>query len=219
MLRAVDISSWQAGIDVAGLDCDIVIIKATGGTSYEMPYFREWAREVLGSGKKLGFYHYAMEYGSYNAPQDEARYFLDRVSQFQGLFVPILDFEADAQSLPVSWAREWLDIVAGETGAKPFFYAYASYLNSSDHSELTSYPLWMASYLNKYQGADWVDDPDNIWPTGDWPDMAMYQYTSTGDIWGYDGPLDLSVFYGDSNDWDSLKADDLNPEEIWNYPL
>jgi hypothetical protein len=31
--------------------------------------------------------------------------------------------------------------------------------------------------------------------------MIAYQYTSTGDIDGYDGNLDLSVFYGTENDW------------------
>ena len=219
MLRAVDIASHQEGINVANLDCDIVIIKATGGTSYTNPYWRGWAREVLDSGKLLGLYHYAMEWGEYNDAGNEARHFLDEVSEFKGRFVPLLDFEADAQSLPVSWAREWLEIVESETGAKPFFYAYASYLNSRDHSELTNWPLWMASYLYRYFYVGWVDDPINTWPTGNWPYMTMYQYTSTGQISGYDSELDLSVFYGSRDDWSNYANDDLDPEEIWSYLL
>lgn len=204
MLRVVDIASHQEGIDPAALDCDIVIVKATGGTSYVNPLWREWADAVLASGKQLGLYHYCMEYGHFNEARDEARYFLDRIADYKGRCVPILDFEADAQSLPVSWAREWMDTVAAETGSTPVFYAYASYLNSRDHSEIAGYPLWMASYLCRYDGVGWVDDPLNTWATGNWDRMTMYQYTSTGRIWGYDGRLDLSVFYGDENDWNAL---------------
>lgn len=226
MLRAVDIASHQAGINVAALDCDIVIVKVTGGTCYvnghpneDEDWWRIWADAALASGKLLGFYHYAMERGEYSDPADEARFFLDRARDYRGRFVPILDFEADAQSLPVSWAREWMEVVERETGATPVFYGYASYLNSRDHSALAKWPLWMASYLNRYQGAGWVDDPDNTWPTGDWPYMTMYQYTSTGHIRGYGGPLDLSVFYGNAEDWNALMGGDLDPAEIWGYML
>lgn len=226
MLRAVDIASHQAGISIADLDCDIVIIKVTGGTSYVNGYpnededwWRIWADETLAAGKKLAFYHYAAEYGIFNDVPDEARFFLDHVSDYKGKFVPILDFEAEAQSLPVAWPKEWLEIVEAETGATPFFYGYANHLNSRDYSEISRFPLWMASYLYRYYYAGWVDDPQNIWPTGSWDGMAMYQYTSTGQIDGYGGDLDLSVFYGNSGDWDALIEDDLDPEEIWNYVL
>lgn len=203
-LRVVDIASHQAGINPAALDCDVVIVKATGGTSYVNPYWREWADATLASGKKLAIYHYCMEYGAYNTAAAEARFFLDTIADYIGRCVPVLDFEADAQELPVSWPHEWLDIVAAETGARPMFYGYASYINSRDHSEIAQYPLWMASYLDRYDGAGWVDDPENRWDTGSWPGMAMYQYTSTGYIGGYDNRLDLSVFYGDGADWDAL---------------
>ena len=41
MLRVIDIASHQAGINVRNEDCDVVIVKATGGTSYVNPYWRE----------------------------------------------------------------------------------------------------------------------------------------------------------------------------------
>lgn len=58
----------------------------------------------------------------------------------------------------------------------------------------------MASYLYRYDGAGWVDYPDQIWNTGAWDSIIAYQYTSTGDIDGYDGDLDLSIFYGSKSD-------------------
>ena len=219
MLRAVDISRWQAGIDPASLDCDAVIVKATGGVSYENIHpevgvdWREWADAVLASGRLLGLYHFAWEANRHGTAQQEARHFLDAISDYKGKCIPILDWENDALSLPASWAREWLDIVASEMGATPMFYAGASDLNSKDYSSLTKYPLWMASYLNRYDGAGWVDDPANTWGTGDWDSMLMYQYTSTGLINGWPRNLDLSVFYGTEYDWLRLEGKSVGSVE------
>lgn len=206
MLRAVDISSWQAGISPSALDCDIVIIKATGGTDYENPYWRQWADETLASGKLLGLYHFACERGSAGSAHEEAEHFLAAVAPYEGCFVPILDWESDALQMPVSWAQEWLDRVYAETGSTPMFYGYANNVNSTDYSAITRYPLWMASYLFRYDGAGWVDDPLNTWGTGNWDAMSMYQYTSTGYISGYDSRLDLSIYYGSEADWKCLEG-------------
>ena len=47
-----------------------------------------------------------MEYGAYNNATAEANFFLNEISDYIGKAVPVLDFEADAQSLPVSWPKE-----------------------------------------------------------------------------------------------------------------
>ena len=212
-LRVIDIASWQAGISPGAVDCDIVIVKATGGTWYENPYFERWCDEALSAGRLLGIYHYARESEDNPVASAEARYFLDHVRKYAGRFVPVLDWENEALELPQEWAREWLDIVAGETGATPWFYAYASNLNSTDYSLLTKYPLWMASHLTRYEGAGWVDDPRNTWETGDWAEMGMYQYTSTGRVDGYGADLDLSVYYGSREDWARLCGNEA-PERV-----
>ena len=220
MLRVVDISEHQAGIDVASLDCDAVIMKVTGGTYHEDAYWRDYIEAALYSGKRIGLYHFARDLdGDWSTPEAEARYFLDRVGGYVGKFVPVLDWEKEAYDYDASWIRRWLDIVASETGATPMLYLGGEDVKNRDFSNVAMYPLWLASYLYRYQGAGWVENPDCIYGPGDWDRITMYQYTSSGDIWGYDGPLDLSVFYGDSGDWDALIQDDLDPEEIWNYVL
>jgi len=206
MLRAVDIASHQAGIDIAALDCDIVIIKVSGGTSYANPYWREWVDAALASGKLVGCYHYACEYDTEPGGRAEAEYFWHEVKEYKGRFVPILDWENHAINMPVSYAEAFLDRIAELSGATPFFYGYASNINSTDYSSISGYPLWMANYLYRYDGAGWIDDPVNIYGTGDWNDMTMYQYTSTGYISGYSSNLDLSVFYGNENDWIALEG-------------
>ena len=211
-LNGIDIASYQADIDVSKVEADFIIVKVSGGTSYVNDRAheagRDWrdiANEVLKAGKLLGLYHYACEYGSEPGGKAEAEFFLKQIKGFEGKAVLCLDFEAHAQTMPVSYAKAWLDTVASKTGSTPMFYGYASYLNSRNHSTIAKYPLWMASYLNRYEwGSGYVANPDNTWDTGSWAKMTMYQYASTRYIKGYDGRLDVNVFYGTKADWMKL---------------
>ena len=89
----------------------------------------------------LGLYHFAYETGCHGTAQAEAKCFLDATKDYVGKFIPILDWENDALSLPVSWAKEWLDTVAKKTGTTPIFYAYASNVNATNYSLISKYPL------------------------------------------------------------------------------
>jgi len=201
-LHIIDIASWQEGIVPSQTNADAVIIKVSGGTHYENPFWRQWADDVLASGKLLGLYHYAVESESNPNPRAEAEFFLNKVGDYLGKFIPVLDWEADALNLSQSWAREWLDIVAERTGATPWFYGYASNINSTDYSSVAEkYPLWIASYLNRYEGAGFENDPEQRWGYGNWGYAIAYQYTSTGYISGYGSQLDLSVGYLSAQDW------------------
>ena len=206
-LRCIDIASHQAGIDVASVDCDCVIVKVSGGVSYENPYWRQWARAALDSGKLLGLYNYACEYGSEPGGVAEANYFWERAKEFEGRFIPILDWEDHASgSVSQYYAVDFLKAIAKLSGAEPWFYCGADFVNNSDLDEVAACShLWKANYLYRYDGSGWVDDPDQgSYGNGPWDDMTAYQYTSTGDIGGYDGPLDLSAFYGDRADWERM---------------
>lgn len=214
-LVGMDISGWQSGIDIAATDADFVIVKVTGGTHFTNPDWKRQADETLASGKLLGLYHYAVEGESNPDAYAEASYFLGRVGDYIGKFIPVLDWEADALSLPASWAKLWLDEVAAKTGSTPWFYAGALDVNNKDYSIIAEkYPLWLASYLNKYIGAGFVDNPDQTWDIGNWSNLTAYQYTSSGIINGYDGDLDLNVFYGSSDDWAKYVGGDYSAPEI-----
>ena len=204
-LHIIDIASWQEGIVPSQTNADAVIIKVTGGTHYENPFWRQWADDVLASGKLLGLYHYAVESEDNPDPRAEAEFFLSKVGDYIGRFIPVLDWEADALNLSQSWAREWLDIIAERTGATPWFYGYASNINSTDYSSVAEkYPLWMASYLNRYNRAGFEDNPEQTWGYGNWNYAIAYQYTSTGYISGYNEGLDLSVGYMSAQDWSDM---------------
>lgn len=200
MLNGIDISGWQSGIDVASVDADFVIVKATGGTSFVNPDFRRQADQTLASGKLLGLYHFAGD----NNPgswEEEAAHFLSTVSDYVGRAVMVLDWEADATEWPIEWAENWLQRVADSTGSTPWFYSYSSYVNSHDCSSIARFPLWIAAYYAGYEPMGYQDNPPLYGGTGAWPDKVCYQYSSTGDVGGYDGRLDINKFYGSRDDF------------------
>ena len=210
-LNGIDISSWQAGIDIYAVDADFVIVKATGGVGYVNPDFWRAANDVLNSGKLLGIYHFAGD-GNDGTFEEEADHFLEYFMPFAGRAIPILDWEAEATEWPVWWAREWMQRVQDVSGATPWFYSYSSYINSTDCSEIAHFPLWLAAYYAGYEPMGYQDDPPIYGGTGAWDDVTCYQYSSTGQVWGYDGNLDISKFYGDRGTWEVFCGNQPAPE-------
>lgn len=223
-LNGIDISSWQAGINIPNVDADFVIVKATGGVGYVNPNFKEMADATLASGKLLGIYHFAGDDFPGSA-SSEARCFLEAVKPYRGKFIPVLDWEADAVNWSMSWAKEWLDIVAAETGATPWFYSYLSFIQShqAQCGDVCMYPLWLAAYYNGYQAMNYVENPPLYGSTIPWNKMTCYQYSSTGYVSGYNTRLDINRFYGTREDWLAMcgQEDNMTPEEVaqavWGY--
>ena len=207
MLNGVDIASHQDehGINISNVKADFVIVKVSGGSAahpYVNPKWKENANKVLNAGKLLGLYHFAGEYGEKRSGISEAEHFLKQIKEFEGKAIMCLDWEEAAESFSISYAKEWLDAVAKATGSTPLFYARAGYINNVNCSSIKQYPLWMASYLNKYtNGFGYVDNPDNTWNTGAWSKITIYQYSSTRRIKGYSEDIDCNVFYGTKEDW------------------
>ena len=203
-LRGIDVASYQAGIDMTAVDGDFAICKATGGVAYANPAFTSQMDGAASAGKLLGAYHFAREASCPGSAKDEAAWFLAKFAPYIGRAIPVLDWEADATALPVSWAREWLDRVADATGAQPWFYSYSSYINSCSCADIAGYPLWVAAYYAGYDPMGYQDDPPLRGGTGAWERATAYQYTSTGRLAGWNGNLDLSTFYGTGADWAAM---------------
>ena len=58
-LNGIDISNWQAGIDLSAVPCDFVISKATEGCWYVSADCARQVEQALSLGKCVGVYHYA----------------------------------------------------------------------------------------------------------------------------------------------------------------
>lgn len=59
MVRFIDISNWQGGIDLPALlpNLDGVVCKATEGSTFVDPYCDGWVQQCINAGKSWGFYH------------------------------------------------------------------------------------------------------------------------------------------------------------------
>ena len=196
-LNGIDVSSWQPANIGDLVSYDFMIVKATQGTWYTNPNFSQQANSAFWSGKKLGVYHFA-EYGT--SPQAEAQFFVSHVQGYLGNAILILDYEAESLNNGREWVRAFMREVKRLTGITCGLYCSTSYINAQNLSGLCKEEgalLWNANYWFSYQPFYAYDQ--NITPG---VPCEIYQYTSSGRLPGYDGNLDLNVFYGTRSDWD-----------------
>ena len=208
-LNGVDISGWNKGINIAGLDADFVIIKATEGvqgTVYN-PWYASWADQALALGKMVGFYHYA---NGGNAIA-EADSFYEAIKGYRGRAIACLDWEGQGNPTfntgqDVAWCKTFLDRLRSRFGGTPFIYTSKNYTNAFDWSAVAStYPLWGAQYTSNnpvygYQADPWQSsDKWGAW--GRFP--TIFQYSGNGRLVrnGGSAAFDLNLFYGTRDDW------------------
>jgi GH25 family lysozyme M1 (1,4-beta-N-acetylmuramidase) len=202
-LRAIDISMHQPSIDLASVDADVVIMKATEGVGYTDPQFARHYAAAIAANRPVGFYHFAtakLTGGSAAADaRAEAAAFVTAVAGRAG--VVALDWEADVVRLGPSWAQTWLDTVRAATGRTPFIYMSESVTSAYDWAAVAAtYPLWVANYgTNKQQGwSDAAVRSPRYWGAAK---TLIWQYTSAGRISGYSGNLDLNRVYLTREQW------------------
>ena len=200
MLKGIDISHWQKGIDLGAIDVDFVIIKATEGNGYTDEMCDTFYQKAKSLGKKLGVYHFARpDLG--NTAEEEADWFIKETLGYHKEAMLVLDWES-GDLTNVAWAKAWLDRVYSKTGVKPVIYMSASVMHSADWSSVVKadYGLWVANYgTNDGTAQESVFDR---YPLKYWSFYALWQYTSKGRLNGYNGNLDLNYFSGDGTAWD-----------------
>lgn len=200
-LNGIDISSYQTGLELSQVPCDFVVVKATEGTTYLNPSCYTHAEQALRLGKKLGFYHYA----SVGNAEEEADWFLQCIGSYIDQVVLVLDWEGRVTEEGQSWAKSWLDRVYMRTGVRPLIYMNNGMVNRVDWSIVVrgNYGLWNAGYYNGDTPMGYNPNAPIYGELGAWGNCAMYQYTSSGRLPGWNGNLDLNVFYGDRDAWDA----------------
>ena len=201
-LKGIDISNHQRGLDLSKIDCDFVIIKATEGKSYVDKSCDGFFQQALSLGKKLGVYHFANN--SDNTAKQEADWFIQNTQGYIGKAIPILDWE-DNITNNVPWALEWLQRVEEAYGCKPLIYMSESVVNRHDWSPVANanYGIWVAKYRDNLPDYNYdMSKAGNIPSIKYWSTMALWQWTSTGRLNGWNGNLDCNVFYGDATAWD-----------------
>ena len=202
-MNGIDISNWQAGINLSNIDFDFLIARATEGIGGVDKYCDGYIQQAIKLGKPFGFYHFARPTAN-NDPIREADFFYENCKGYFEKGIPVLDWEAENKQ-NVAYAKKWLDRVYQRSGVKPVIYMSESVVNSYDWSSVANadYGLWVAKYRDNnpdynYNMANAGNRPRVKW----WKFYCMWQWTSTGRLSGYNGNLDCNVFYGDGTTWD-----------------
>ena len=199
MLNGFDISNYQSDIQLNSIDFDFCIVQHSFG-SYIQPTFYGQINSVLALNKKAGLYHYV------TGEVGEIETFINGFKPYAGRAIPALDFESSYNSkwLDFSYLFDFASQIINQTGVRPLLYGSASiYQSLLDVGNQLNCGLWIAQYATDdptgYQSAPWNEGSYN---------MALFQYSSTGRLPGYNGNLDLDLFYGNGDTWNAYSKSD-----------
>lgn len=196
-MRGIDISNHQAGLNLRKLSIDFVICKATEGIGFVDSYCDRWIQQAKALGMPWGFYHFARN----NDPIAEADFFIENCIGYFGEGIPVLDIEDEGIYNWGKYADQFTKRVHERTGVWCLIYTSAGFLPYFDGYDVAdNCGLWCAGY--PYPASSWPDEfcPYEISP---FKILTIWQFTSSLNISGYDGPLDGDMAYMDKEIWDS----------------
>lgn len=196
-MKFIDISGWQAGIDVAKVvkngGLGGVIVKATEGLGYVDKHCDKFIQQCILNGIPFGFYHF----GRNSNAKAEAEFFRESTTGYEGHGIPVLDWEADQS---VSWVNAFVERYHELTGIWPWVYANPWRFKQGKVNENCG--RWVAGYP-KNGITDINYGIDNGLPSSyNVGLVCAWQFSSSVRIGGYNGNLDGDVFYGDKNAWE-----------------
>lgn len=191
-MRVIDISNWQKSLNLLSLQGEIdgIIVKATEGVNYINPSCDKHIQQAISMGLPFGFYHFARA----NDPVTEADYFILHTKGYFNHGIPVIDWEGDQS---VDWVNRFVARIKEQTGVNPWIYANPWRFNQGKVDYECA--RWVAGYPNGI-----TNNFNNIPKMPYTVDglVACWQFTSSGRLNGYNGNLDLDIFYGDTQAWD-----------------
>ncbi|WP_297949730.1 GH25 family lysozyme [uncultured Lactobacillus sp.] len=198
MLKMVDVYSGSPRSYATQSGVDVIMVKATQGTSYVNPYCDTDYQAAKKAGKLLGFYHYC----SGENPEAEAKYFYKNTKNYVGEAVPAVDWESNQNA---SWGiknyvRRFVDEFHKLSGVWPLIYVQASSLNQVANCAKDC-GLWVASY------------PSMDWKSWAVPNMRINTSPwSTYTIWQFTGDnMDRNVVNTTKEGWKKLAEGSSKP--------
>ena len=194
-MNGIDISNWQAGIDLSKVPADFVIMKATQGVTYVSPDCDRQYQQAKKLGRPRGVYHYVDGTGA----TQEADYFVDHCKGYLRDAILAIDWEQEQNRAwgNYEYLKQLVRRVIERTGVKPLIYAQAGiYAGISKVAADLDCGLWIAQYADM-TATGYQDHP---WNEGSYS-CVIRQYTSAGNLPGWSANLDLNKAYIDANAW------------------
>jgi GH25 family lysozyme M1 (1,4-beta-N-acetylmuramidase) len=204
----IDISSHQGNVNfkaVRGAGASCVITKATQGTTYVNPYFGRGQIRAIGAAHLVpGVYHY-LDPAAGRTGAQEAAFFastIGRAGYGKGFIMPVVDVEETELSVTGTchYLGEFVHTLKRVLGEKPMIYGSPYWLEEhlAGCSFLNHYLLWDAHYG--------VSQPKIPVP---WSVFALWQYTSTANVAGVAGGVDVSKVRGGRRALEQLRVRDV----------
>ena len=217
VMRGIDISNWQSGLDLRKMPIDFCIMKATEGLNFVDSFCDGWVQQAKKLSMPWGFYHFARE----NDPVKEAEFFVKKCKNYFGLGVPVLDYET-TNSNDVTWCEKFLKRVYDLTGVWPLLYISSYRVGSYSKSWIpskcglwiagypttcTTWPIYtndgqdISHYIEKQVQHDYWLYEIPPYDLGKWECAAIWQFSSEVILPGYVGKLDGNLAYMDESAW------------------
>ncbi len=200
LYKGIDISVYQKNVNYASLKTagvDFAILKIINKQLNKDTMFETHYSGCQNSGIKV----YAVYNYSYALGADEARRDANAViSALEGRKIPVsLDLENQLQTLIghtiVDVINAYQQVI--ESKGLPFIlYTGLSFYNTYIKpyaSELSVKNLWIARYYKSDTPMQYVEDPDQHYKPMD--GILGWQYTSSGQVLGITGDVDLDIIY------------------------
>lgn len=203
MLYGIDVSSNQPANICSMVPIDFAIVKATGNPksmkwNYANPYMKQQTDEALSRTGCAGLYHFT--HGGQSA-ETEADLFIEKAKPYIGRVMLVIDYENEAVKNGREWLRAFIKRIKSKTGVNPVVYASSSVIREQRLVALCKEEncgIWSANY---YAGYKSINGYNTTGLKMDIAESVLWQFTSSGYLSGYNGALDLDVFYGDKDAW------------------
>ncbi len=219
----IDVAKWQGVIDwkqVKASGVDFAIIRVgyrtqVDGEIYEDPYAKYNLQQAAANGIKIGIYFFSTAISEKEA-KEEAKWVTDYIAPYPITYPVAYNCEgfsdADNRQNGLSSnartdiAMAFLDYVKGQ-GYTPMFYAAKNELEQNaqwNTDKLSSkYKIWVAQYPSEAYTSSSKSTYSG--------ELAMWQYTSKGEVKGIDKPVDINIAYFGFNK--TAKPKDDTPQE------
>lgn len=161
-----------------------VIHKATEGKSYSDETYWQREADARAAGLQWASYHF-LKHGDIDLQMENYL----QVANPEKRARVCIDFEDSALTIDDLLESVWTlaqmrpDLEIAVYGSS----VLKETIGNQSYPELSATSLWIAHYTDRAQP---------VWPSQVWPVWSLWQYTSTGQIAGVDGQVDINRFNG-----------------------
>jgi len=198
-IQGLDIARYQGRVDfdaARNAGTHFVFMKATEGSDYIDPMFRENWYRAKAAGMPRGAYHF-MTWCS--LAKDQAEWFKQNVPADPDALPPVLDLEWNHQSsCKAKFSKEdtlekirlMLAEMEAHTGKIPVIYSDINFHRDILEGEHFDNAFWLRST---------AAEPHHRYDRR--PEWTFWQWTQTGTMPGIRGEVDRNAFYGTEGEW------------------